>query len=323
LKKKNYSVRILLLLAFLPVVAFAQDILSGGKVTGNMQVDAQVYSEDSKLGITDSTLNYKKFGMNGFANILYTNGDFKAGIRFEGYLNPLIGFDPRYEGVGIPYWFAGYKLGALEITAGHFYEQFGSGLVLRSWEEWTLGYDNNIYGFNAKFSPVNGVTLKGLVGVQRYFWEPYEANNRGIVRGVDGDFYLNDIFKSMTDAKTKLTLGGSFVSKYENPPTMTFSRDSAYTIIDEFGDTTNWTKKTTYEYNLPHNVGSWATRLNLATGGFNLYAEYAEKANDPNATNNYIYKKGQALYSTISYSRKGLGLFLSAKWIDNMSYKSG
>ena len=170
MKKKNYSVRILLLLAFLPVVSFAQDILSGGKVTGNMQVDAQVYSEDSKLGITDSSLNYKKFGMNGFANILYTNGDFKAGIRFEGYLNPLIGFDPRYEGVGIPYWFAGYKLGALEITAGHFYEQFGSGLVLRSWEEWTLGYDNNIYGFNAKFSPVSGVTLKGLVGVQRYFW---------------------------------------------------------------------------------------------------------------------------------------------------------
>ena len=127
MKKKNYSVRILLLLAFLPVVSFAQDILSGGKVTGNMQVDAQVYSEDSKLGITDSTLNYKKFGMNGFANILYTNGDFKAGIRFEGYLNPMIGFDPRYEGVGIPYWFAGYKLGALEITAGHFYEQFGSG----------------------------------------------------------------------------------------------------------------------------------------------------------------------------------------------------
>ncbi len=162
MKKKNYSVRVLLLLAFLPLMSFTQDILGGGKVTGNMQVDAQVYSEDSKLGITDSLLNYEKFGMNGFANILYTNGDFKAGIRFEGYLNPLSGYDPRYEGVGIPYWFVGYKLGALEMTAGHFYEQFGSGLVLRSWEEWTLGYDNNIYGFNAKFTPVQGVTLKGL-----------------------------------------------------------------------------------------------------------------------------------------------------------------
>jgi hypothetical protein len=313
-------------LAHLPMKSFTQDILGGGKVTGNMQLDAQIYSEDSKLGITDSSLNYKKFGMNGFANILYTNGDFKAGIRFEGYLNPLSGYDPRYEGVGIPYWFVGYKLGALEMTAGHFYEQFGSGLVLRSWEEWTLGYDNNIYGFNAKFTPVNGVTLKGLVGVQRYFWEPYEINNRGIVRGVDGDFYLNDIFGGMTDAKTKITLGGSFVSKYEKPPLLTFSKDSAYTIIDEFGDTTNWTEKITYKYNLPYNVGSWAARMNLASGGFNFYAEYAQKGNDPNFTYNedktLIYKNGHALYSTVSYSRKGLGVFLAMKWIDYMHFKS-
>jgi hypothetical protein len=322
LKKRTSFIRFIIIIFFSPSILLAQDLLNGGKVTGNMQVDAQVYSEDSKLGITDSTLNYKKFGMNGFANVLYTNGDFKAGMRFEGYLNPMLGFDPRYEGVGVPYWFAGYKLGALEITAGHFYEQFGSGLVLRSWEEWTLGYDNNIYGFNAKFSPISGVTIKGLVGVQRYFWEPYETNSRGIVRGVDGDFFLNDIFKGLTEAKTKITVGGSFVSKYEKPSSMTFSRDSSYTIIDEFGDTTNWTKKTTYEYALPYNVGSWAARLNLASGGFNFYAEYAQKGNDPNATNNYIYKNGQALYSTLSYSKMGFGIYLSTKWIDNMGFKS-
>ncbi len=286
-----------------------------------MQVDAQVYSEDSKLGITDSSLNYKKFGMNGFANVLYSNGNFNAGMRFEGYLNPMSGFDPRYEGVGVPYWFASYKLGSLEMTAGHFYEQFGSGLVLRSWEEWSLGYDNNIYGFNAKFSPISGLTLKGLVGVQRYFWEPYETNNRGIVRGADGDFFLNDIFKGWTDSKTKITLGGSFVSKYEQPAPMSFSRDSSYTEIS-FGDTINWTKKTTYGYVLPYNVGSWAARMNLASGRFNFYAEYAQKENDPNATNNYIYKNGQALYSTLSYSTMGFGVYLSTKWIDNMGFKS-
>lgn len=311
----------IVLFIFFPVLSFSQGILSGGKVTGNTQVDAQIYSEDDQLGITDSTLNYKEFGMNGFANILYSNGNFNAGIRFEGFLNPMIGFDPRYEGVGIPYWFASYKLGKLEMTAGHFYEQFGSGLILRSWEEWTLGYDNNIYGFNAKFSPVDGVTLKGLVGVQRYFWEPYEADNRGIVRGADGEFFLNDIFGGIEDSKTKITVGGSFVSRYEKATAMTFSRE--YDSLDiNNGDTVVWNNKYTYEYNLPVNVGSWAARMNLSNGGFNLYAEYAEKGNDPNATNDYIYKNGQAIYSTISYSKKGLGIFLSTKWIDNMSYKS-
>lgn len=302
--------------------AAAQDFISSGKVTGNTQIDAQVYTEDEKLGITDSTLNYRKFGMNGFANVLYSNGDFNAGIRFEGYLNPMIGFDQKYEGLGIPYWFASYKLSSLELTAGHFYEQFGSGLVLRSWEEWTLGYDNNIYGFNAKFTPVKGITIKGLVGVQRNFWEPYTPDSRGIVRGVDGDFFLNDFIGSMSDSKTKVTLGGSFVSRYEKATNMGFTRDSYFTEVDDFGDTTEWLRRTTYEYDLPTNVASYAGRFSLSNGGFSFYAEYALKDNDPNATNNFIYKDGQGLYSTLSYSTKGFGLFLGAKWIDNMSYKS-
>lgn len=280
-------------------------------------MDAQYYSEDDKLGISDSTLNFRKFGMNAFGNVIYTNGDFSAGMRFETYLNPMLGFDDRFEGLGVPYWFAKYKVGTLEMTAGHFYEQFGSGLILRGWEEWTLGYDNNFYGFNAHFSPVKGVMLKGLVGTQRYFWEPYEAGNRGIVRGLDGDFFLNDMFESMSESKTKIDIGGSFVSKYEKVPSITYTTDSVYYI-----DSVKWTQQTTYEMNLPNNVGSWALRANIGKGGFNLYAEYAEKGADPNATNDYIFKKGSAFYSTLSYSTKGLGLFLSTKWIDNMSYKS-
>ena len=319
----RFSILSVIFFLILPALGFGQDFLSGGTVTGNTQVDAQVYTEDDALGITDSTLNYRKFGMNGYTNLQYTNGNFTAGLRFEGYLNPMVGFDPRYEGVGIPYWFARYKISKLELTAGHFYEQFGSGLILRSWEEWTLGYDNNIYGFNAKFSPAEGITLKGLVGVQRFFWEPYEAGDRGIVRGIDGDFYLNDIFGGLADSKTRITLGGSFVSKYEQKESKIFTRTSDSLAVDyETGDTTIWERRTTYEYNLPANVGSWAARFNIAHGGFNIYSEYAEKGNDPNETNNYIYKKGRALYSTVSYSTMGLGIFLSAKWIDNMAYKS-
>jgi len=318
LKTIYRSIWILALSVLLPYLTFGQDFLNRGKVTGNMQIDGQIYLDDDKLGIDGESLNYKRFGTNNFANILYSNGNFNAGIRFESYLNPMQGFDPRYEGIGVPYWFVNYKLSKFDITAGHFYEQFGSGLVLRSWEEWTLGYDNNLYGMNIKFSPVDGVTLKGLVGVQRYFWEPYEPDNRGIVRGADADFQLNDIFTDIKDSKTQITLGGSFVSRYEKAPSMTFTRE--YDSIGSGGVV--WNNTLTYEYDLPVNVASYAGRINIAHGGFNLYAEYAEKDNDPNASNNFIYKKGQALYSTLSYSTKGFGLFLSTKWIDNMMYKS-
>jgi hypothetical protein len=306
-----------LILVIFSTVSWSQNFLDGGRVNGNIQMDAQYYSEDDKLGITDSTLNYRKFGMNAFGNVIYTNGDFSAGLRFESYLNPMLGFDDRFEGSGIPYWFAKYKVETLEMTAGHFYEQFGSGLILRGWEEWTLGYDNNFYGFNARFAPVKGVMLKGLVGTQRYFWEPFEAGDRGIVRGGDGDFFLNEIFDEMAEASTKISIGGSFVSKYEKVPSITYTTDSVYYI-----DSVKWIHQTNYKLDLPNNVGSWALRTNIAHGGFNFYGEYAEKGSDPNASNKYIFKKGQAFYSTLSYSTKGLGIFLSTKWIDNMSYKS-
>lgn len=316
MKSKLKSTILALLLVF-SFSAFAQDVFEGGQVHGNLQIDAQYYSEDEKLDITEESMNYRRYGLNAFGNLIYTNGDFSAGMRFESFLNPMLGFDDRFEGTGVPYWFAKYKVRSLEVTAGHFYEQFGSGLILRSWEEWSLGYDNNLYGFKAQFSPMNGVMLKALTGTQRYFWQPYEAGNRGIVRGLDGDFYLNEMFPSMAGSKTKINIGGSFVSKYERVPSITYTIDSVYYI-----DSVKWIQETTYEMNLPRNVGSWALRGNIARGGFNLYAEYAEKGADPNASNRYIFKKGQALYSTLSYSTKGLGLFFATKWIDNMSYKS-
>ncbi len=283
----------------------AQNFIDNGRVTGSFQFDGQYYAQDDKLGINDSTLDGKLFRMNGFGNIIYTNGNFRAGFRYEAYLPPIAGYNAKYEGHGIPYYFAEYQFKNIQITVGNFYEQFGNGLVLRSYEEWTLGYDNSIRGARVKFQPYKGIMLKGLIGTQRYYWEPYENGNRGIVRGLDAEFYLNEMFSGMADFKTKIIIGGSFVSNYEKVKDKTLVRD---TVI--------------YKYNLPSNVAAYAGRLRLIHGGFQFNAEYAYKINNPSAMNNYIYKNGESLLATFSYSRKGLGVALSGKRIDNMSYKS-
>ncbi len=285
--------------------AQAQNFVDYGKVTGSFQFDGQYYMEDDKLGITDSTLDGKLFRFNGFGNIIYTNGNFRAGFRYEAYLPPIAGYNQKYEGHGIPYYFAEYQFKNIQITVGNFYEQFGNGLVLRSYEEWTLGYDNSIRGARVKIQPYKGIALKGLIGTQRYYWEPYANGNRGIVKGIDAEFYLNDMFNGMADAKTKIILGGSFVSNYEKVKDKTLVRD---TVI--------------YKYILPSNVAAYAGRLQLIYGGFQFNGEYAYKINNPSAMNNYIYKNGESMLATFSYSRKGLGVSLSGKRIDNMSYKS-
>ena len=284
----------------------AQNFIDNGKVTGSFQFDGQYYAQDDKLGITDSTLDGKLFRMNGFGNIIYTNGNFRAGFRYEAYLPPIAGYNAKYEGHGIPYYFAEYQFKNIQITVGNFYEQFGNGLVLRSYEEWTLGYDNSIRGARVKFQPYKGIMLKGLIGTQRYYWEPYANGNRGIVRGLDAEFYLNEMFSGMADFKTKIIIGGSFVSNYEKVKDKTLVRD---TVI--------------YKYKLPSNVAAMAARLRLIHGGFQFNVEYAYKMNNPSAIKpRYIYKNGESLLATFSYSRKGLGVSLSGKRIDNMSYKS-
>ena len=288
-----------------PLMVKSQDVLKGGEVHGSMQADASYYLTDSKTGITDSTLAGQLIRMNAFTEVNYTLGNFTAGMRFEAYLPPLIGYDAQYNGVGAPYWYVNYKNDYIDVTAGNFYEQFGYGMMLRTYQEWTLGFDNSLRGLRVKVMPVKGVTFKGVYGVQRYYWEPYKDYNRGIVKGFDADFYLNDIFNSLKDAKVKLTLGGSFVSNYQRGATKDIPSNGQILALK-----------------LPENVSNYGGRFNLNIGDFNWFTEYAHKINDPTALNNYIYKNGDGLFTNLSYSKPGLGISVMSKWIDNMSYKS-
>ncbi len=277
-------------------MANAQSPQKYGQVSGSFQLDAQLYQEDSELGITAEDINGQDMRMNAFGNIIYRLGNFSAGVRYEAYLPPLAGFDTRLEGQGFVNRWARYSTGIIDVTVGNFYEQFGSGMIFRAYEEWSLGYDNSVDGARVILTPMKGMTIKGIYGTQRFFWQKYEKNNRGIVRGGDLDLFMNDIFSGLESSKTKLTLGAGLISKYQAD-------------LDPI-------------YKLPENVMSWSGRFNLSHGGFFWQTEYAHKINDPNAINDYIYKDGQGLFSSMSYSQKGLGFALSAKWIDNMGFKS-
>ncbi len=262
-----------------------------GDVHGNFQATAQYYLPDSTIGAPNVP---EKMLMNGFANIIYTKGKFTAGIRYESYLGALQGFDPRYQGNGIPYRFATYKSDALEVTVGNFYQQFGNGLVLRSYEERGLGFDNALDGIRLKYEIVNGLYLTGLVGKQRSFM----TQGPGLVRGFDGELQINEAFKKLADKKLRLTLGGSFVSR--------FQRDEDPALV------------------LPENVGASAGRFELNYKDFRLNAEYAYKINDPNSANliGKIYKPGDAQIIMASYAKKGIAVSASASRADNMNFRS-
>ena len=276
--------------------ASAQGIM-GGHVTGNVQVDGQMSHADSTIGSQDVP---EKLLMNARADILYTNGDFSAGLRFEMYEKPLLGFDAQYEGEGLANYFVSYNGERLSVTAGNFYEQFGSGMILRTYEDRYLGLDNSIRGLNVTLRPIDGITIKGVIGKERAYW----FYSEGLVRGVDGEVNLGSLIKSLGESKFRVTLGAGFVSKYETDEVIPSSADPEYKL------------------NLPLNVGATSVRADLGYGNWSLQAEYAYKGQDPNTINGYIYRPGQGLLLNLNYSQRGFSAGIQAKRIDNMGFKA-
>ncbi len=282
----------LLLSLLLITQTSAQD---GGRISGNFSTDAQYYNEDDNI---NAVVPPQRLGANAWMNLIYTNGGLEIGGRLESYEPSLVGYPAGqpYKGTGVGYRYAKFKVEDLEITVGNFFEQFGQGMVFRSYEERALGVDNAMDGVRLKYRPYRGVYLKGVIGRQRFSFDNGFTKGAGEVRGLDAEISLSELLDSSWSSNNNLIIGGSFVSKYQA------DRDPLLT--------------------LPQNVGAWALRANFTTARWNLYSEYAYKINDPSGQNGFIYKPGQALMFNATYSVKGLGISAGAHTYDNMFFQS-
>ncbi len=281
--------RVTLILCLFFHSAEAQILSGAGQIHGSMEVDAATYNRDTAIGAPTVP---EKLDAQNFTELDYTNGRISAGVRFETYDNALQGYDPRYNGSGLAYRYARYSDSLIDVTVGNFYEQFGSGMILRTYWSYPLGVDNSLDGVRLRITPHKGIYIKAVAGHQRYYW----TEGLGIVRGVDGEINMNELIPGWEQHKTNVILGGSFVSKYQTPDNPS--------------------------YNMPGNVGASAGRINITNGGFSFYTEYTYKINDPSAVNGYLFNPGQGLYSKMTYAQKGLSFSLAAERIQNMSFKS-
>ncbi|WP_077196894.1 DUF6029 family protein [Prevotella ihumii] len=295
---KNYS-WLVGLLAAAATTAQAQTTTDDNKVsvTGSIQSDVLIPQEDLKIG----SPKYDEWALtNSFLDLNLISKNVDAGARFEFLKHPLPGFEKDYKGYGVPYFYLKGKFEKLEVTLGNYYEQFGSGFVLRTYEERSLGIDNSLLGARIVYKPYKGIVLKAVTGEQRRYW----AHNNSWINGVDLELNLDQWFKGLGQSGTRVMLGGSFVNKYENN-----KHDNI--MIDR-----------THELVLPQNVNAWDARFQVQKGGFNVLAEYAQKTQDPSFTNKYIYRTGNVAMLSASYSQKGLSFLVQAKRSNDMAFMS-
>lgn len=267
---------------------------SQGTISGNVETVYQYLLTDSLIG---STQPPEKSLINSFANINYRNNGFRAGVRMEAYLPRILGYPDRFDGAGMGYRYFGYENELVDITLGNFYDQFGSGLIFRAYEDRALGFDNMMNGIRIKLKPTKGVVIRTVYGRQRFsFTEGKNIYSPALVRGIDTEVNLNQWVKKLEEKSMRLNVAGSFVSKYEP--------DNNSDLI------------------LPENVATYGGRFDFGYKKFFINGEYIIKEQDPSQDNGFIYNYGKGLLINAGYSKKGLGLLFSAKSIDNMSYRS-
>lgn len=306
-------------LTALPAAAQEED--GGVSLKGSIQSDVLIPQEDQKIG----TGTYKDWGLtNTYVDLQLLNKYVSAGARFEYLDHPLPGFEKDFQGWGVPHIYVTGRLKHAELTLGDYYEQFGSGFILRTYEERSLGIDNSLRGARLTLKPVKGVTLKALAGQQRVYWHnrswdkdfTYLNGTDPWIYGADLELNVDQWFKRMDENGSRLTLGVSAVTKHERSEDIVNLRPTG--AKDEFGTDILGA----YKLNLPTDVGAIDVRAQFQKGNYSLMAEYALKSQDPSFDNGYIYRRGNALMLSGSYSKRGMSILLQAKRSEDMAFRS-
>ena len=237
--------------------------------------------------------------------------ELRATTRLELTQWPLPGYESDFGGYGMSHLSVAAAFDWGEITVGDVYGQFGSGFILNLYEERSLGVDGALRGAKIQASPYKGINLTALGGKQRRYWSCYKDHafgwnyGRDAALGADLELQVEQWSEAMQAHDVGLTIGGSWVSKYEADDEVQIATGSGV-----------------YRYNFPKWVGAADVRTELRVQDWDMLVEYARKANDPCVENGFSYDDGDALLVSAEYSRKGLSVLAQFKRSYNMSFRS-
>ncbi|MEE9408526.1 MAG: DUF6029 family protein [Polaribacter sp.] len=268
------------------VISFAQE---NSYFSVGFESNSQYYLDDEKTG--DFLLS-DRFRSNNYLKIDYAIKNFYFGVQVESYAPmALLNYSPEFDKTNLGLFYTGYKTKKLDITLGHFYDQFGNGLILRSWEDRQIGINNALRGARIKYSPKDFIHLTALYGKQRIGF----GVSNGDLFGFNSDIDLTSFIKS---ENATLNVGFSYVGRSQEKETSNL------------------------EYNKLTNLVS--SRVEYSKNNFYANAELVTKGKDAVILNNQIKnaKKGNAFLLNFGYSKKGLGIDATFRRMENMNIYS-
>ncbi len=273
-------------------ISFSQN---NGYFFGGLESNMQWLQPDEGLSFPEGNeFEVGQFRANNYFQLNYSYGKFTAGVQYESYLPAaLLGYSPIWDGQnGVGTYYINYKDDKLDVTGGYFYEQFGSGLILRTWEDRQLGINNGLKGLRVKFNPTADVDITGVYGQVRNGFDVSE----GVIQGLDANLDLSSVLN--IDA-VDLKLGGSYVGRYQSND----ANDSIPKVVNAYGGRLDFVANNFY-------------------GGVEAITKDADViVNEGVITSPQLFD-GTALQVNLGYAQKGLGINSTFRRLENFSFYS-
>lgn len=295
-------------------IQFAQD---QPIVSGALETNANVFLRDSSINaINTPQYDRQFFGGEAWLNLNVQYQGFTLGTRFDVFNNSnLQNPNDSYSGTGIGRWYIKKRIEKLELSAGYLYDQIGSGVIFRAFENRPLFIDNALYGVQGRYDFNDSWNLMAFVGKQKNALEVHTGNLKGV--RLEGFLTAGSEEKPLT-----LAPGIGFVNRTISDENMLKVKDElrTYQTVDRFSPRLNTYAATLYN--------------TLSYGGFNLYTEAALKSNDifnnPFAVKTELVgttlgklqqSAGSVFYGSMSFTAGKLGVTLDAKRTENFSFR--
>ncbi|MGB2386076.1 MAG: DUF6029 family protein [Flavobacteriaceae bacterium] len=279
-----------------PLSSIYSQIIDGLSV--GFESNSAWYNDDKKTGAFNDQINNdqdKHLRINNYLKFDYNFlSKFTASVQVESY-EPfaLLNYSTNLNGTNLGTYSLMYNSQKINATVGHFYEQFGSGMILRNWEDRQLGINNSLFGSKINYRLLDFANLTAIYGAQRVGFKTSDAK----IFGFNSEFQLDSVFK-WND--TVLCVGFSYVGREQD--------------IDF--ETPNFEALT----------NAYSVRLDYSHGNIYSSAEYVLKSNDAvvqsNQISNEFIKPGSGFLFNAGYSKKGFGLDATFRRLENMSFSS-
>lgn len=269
--------------------------LSHAQLRVGIESNSQYYIDDDKIKL-DPIESDERLRSNNYIKLDYSLKNFEFGLQGEGYYpKAILNYNPQLKDFNVGHVFVRYNNyeKGVDITAGHIYEQFGSGLALRFWEDRALGINNALFGGRAKLRIGEAATLKLLGGKQRVGMG-FDFSD-GVVYGADTEI---DVTNILGKENYTLKFGATYVGRYE--------------------DLKN------YNESAPKTVNVIGPRIDYSGKKFNISTEYLYKTEDMHAENtkviNETLRDGNAFLMNMGYNSGAFAVNLNLRRLENFGF---